>query len=259
MLLHVFRRQWKQRRLDYKMLLYQLHKDLQFASRFLSRPIFDEGEWLPTVLKPLWDVAAPYMPINPEEELDHAIIEDKTVSFWFTKSRPTLKYKKIQNTDSERLPPLPLVQTSAVSLAFHCHGRMISYYLDSEEQPKRDSLTDMAKAYLYAHKALAPASAQLLRWKNYNPRIMGVPIDDNCRLLNALGYAIDQCEIFSARGVGNKYLNARMWDLKVILQGFSYEEPLPSQGSVWFEEMVLSYQLGEELQRPLNDLSPASR
>ncbi|OQU95539.1 hypothetical protein CLAIMM_01725 [Cladophialophora immunda] len=84
MLLHVFRQQLKRQRLDYKMLLYQLHNDLQFTSRFLSRPIFDEGDWLSEVLKPPWDAAAPYMPVYPEEGL-HRAIEDGTVAYWIKK------------------------------------------------------------------------------------------------------------------------------------------------------------------------------
>jgi hypothetical protein len=50
------------------------------------------------------------------------------------------------------------------------------------------------------------------------------------------------------------------WDgLVKVLTGVLYEDYVLSQGSVWYEELVLIYGLGEEIERYLNNLSPASR
>ncbi|OAG34128.1 hypothetical protein AYO21_11737 [Fonsecaea monophora] len=286
MLLHVLRQRWREQRLDYKMLLYQLHNDLQFTSTFLTRPIFDEGDWLPDVLKPLWDAAAPYMPVFPEEALDGAI-QDEVVTYWFKKRRQMLKYEKLQNTASESLPPLPLVTTSVMAVSFLFYSRMINYFLDNEERLKGEGLNDEVESYLYGHQALALAACQLLKWTHYSPQIMGVPIYEDCQLLSALWHALEHCEAFAARGLGNEFLNARMWalyvgslvergtpfdqaptnqqrfnqklaelawsiqiftwdDIRPVLNGFLYEDITLSQGSIWFEGMMLDYRLTRE-------------
>jgi hypothetical protein len=109
---HIFQQQWKQGQLDFKMLLYQLHNDMQLTSTFLVRPAFDEGDWLTTILKPLWDAAAAYLPAYPEPDdaLDPAI-DNKVLQHWFRQRRSIFRHGGL-NAANGVTPPTALVSSS---------------------------------------------------------------------------------------------------------------------------------------------------
>ncbi|KAJ9610615.1 hypothetical protein H2200_005392 [Cladophialophora chaetospira] len=287
MLLHIFKLQWSQQRLDYKMLLYELHNDLQLTSTFLVRPIFDVENWLPEVLKPLWDAASPHFEAhsNVEEDLDTAI-QHEVLIHWFKLRRQMIRYEGL-SADDERVPPLPLVTASLMASSFLFHSRMINLYLDLEDELKHDGLSEDVRSRLYAQQCLALAGAHLRRFTGYRPKIRGVPVYDDTRFVNALKHALEQCEATSACLDVDKYRKARIWalyigalvergsvteqtrtcqqwfnrklaesalktkintwdQLRIMLKRFLYEGSLMSQGSVWFEELLLSYQTDPE-------------
>jgi hypothetical protein len=240
---YIFRSQWNQRRLDYKMLLYQLHNDLQLSSAFLTRPIFDVDNWLPEVLKPLWDAAAPYFPAfsgvedDMEEDMDPAI-EHEVLVHWFKQRRRMMRYEGL-SAEGVTVPPLPLVATSFMASSFLFHSRMINHYLDTQDELEHEELCDEAKSQLFARQCLALTAVQLRRWIGYAPQIMGVPIYDNDRFMNALKHALEQCEASSARANTEKYLNMMVWALYVgaLVERGPVLEQMPTSQQ-WFNSKL---------------------
>ena len=49
----MFEKAWEQGTLNYKLLLWQVHNDIQTAVMFLSPPVFDPDGWLLMVYAPL--------------------------------------------------------------------------------------------------------------------------------------------------------------------------------------------------------------
>lgn len=243
MLLHIFKQQWKQQRLDYKLLLYQLHNDLQFTATFLTRPIFDEGDWLLIVLKPIWDAAAQHIPSYLEDRAEDGLdpaIEDETVVHHFTKRRQIIHWEGLHTSKDNCLPPVEIATTSFLASTFLFHSRMMTYYADAEEQLQRELLTDQDKAHLYAHQVVALASAQLQRWTVVCPQLMGIPIYDDSRAVNALKYSLQQCQAYSAKSGSDKYRNAMLWAMYVgvLVEGGPSYEPRVKNSDTWFHDRL---------------------
>lgn len=240
--LHIFKQQWDEQRLDYKMLLYQLHNDMQLTSTFLIRPIFDHGEWLPKVLKPLWDAAAPYMlEVEIEDNLDPAI-DHPVLLYWFKRRRQQLYHEGAKASDKDAIPPLPLVTGSFMATTFLFHSRMLHHYLDTEKELKDEGLSLETKSSLYVRQLLALASTQLHKWAGYSPRILGVQMYDNKRYLNALRAAIEQCEACAAKAAVNKYSNAITWAL--YLGALAERDTLSESRQIsnrWFHRKLASF------------------
>ena len=215
MLQYIFKQQWEKNCLDYKMLMYQLHNDMQLTATLLTRPIFDEGDWLSMVLKPLWDAAAPHLPTFPDSDDDiDPTIDNEVLLHWFKQRRNMIQYEGVRAAD-KLVPSLPLVTTSFMASSFLFHGRMIGHYLDTEEELEEEGLSVLIKTRLYAREFLALASAHLRRWTGYSPQNLGVLIYDNKRIVRALRYALEQYDFYSTESENDRYHRAEVWALYV--------------------------------------------
>jgi hypothetical protein len=133
------------------MLLYQLHNDLQFTSTFLIPPTFDVDEWLPMVFKPLFDMAAPYVPAPSEEAFDPAI-GDEYLRYWFQVRREQVYWSRIQNSDPASLPQYSAMAAFFNAKALLFHSRMMRFYIESKEKLRQPGLTSQDTNRLYAHQ-----------------------------------------------------------------------------------------------------------
>lgn len=284
--LHIFKRQWTYGELDYKMLLYQLHNDLQMTSTFLVPSIFDVDDWLLTVLSPMLSHISVFLPMVSDEALDPAI-EDESVRYWFRRRRQNHRWEALQTTKTCTLPNLPLLENSYIAYNFLFHSRMIGHFLRSEERLAQEKLTDEEKNHLYAHQYLVLAAVLELKWSVFSPQVMGIPIYDDTILSISLQRVLGASDLATKSFGRDKYINARIWALYIgalvergtpqqqaptnqqwfnralaeqacnmniatwdalaaIFQGFLYDDRLLSQGSTWFAELVLTYRLGRK-------------
>lgn len=243
MLLQILQRQWRQGKLDYKLLIYQLFIDYQLSSMFVKRMIFDVDEWLPTVFQSMWDAAALLTPRYPTKALD-ASITDPWLRSSFELKQQQLHFMAARAETLDGMSHLELVWSAQMTQGMLFHSRMIDYYLTTKRRLKNElNLTQDEREELIAQSYLALAAAQLDRHIGGHPKLMKVPVYDTSRMTLALQRALleqrgTRTEPVSSPSPpgpsisssssqqnkssrcrddrsGDKYANARLWALYV--------------------------------------------
>lgn len=190
MLLQILQRHWREGKLDYKILLYQLVLDYQLSSMFVKRTIFDVDGWLSTVFQPMWDAAAPLIPRYPTEELD-ASITDAWLRSSFELKQQQLQFMAARADTLDAVSHLELVWGAQMTQGLLFHSRMINHYLTTKRRLNNDiDLTQDKREDLIVQSYLALAGAQLDRHIGGHPKIMKVPVYDTSRMLMALKRAL---------------------------------------------------------------------
>ncbi|KAJ9607000.1 hypothetical protein H2200_009011 [Cladophialophora chaetospira] len=213
-LLQILQKQWRERKFDYKLLIYQLFIDYQLSSMFVKRMIFDEEEWLERVLQPVWDAATPHIPIYPRKQLDPCI-SDEWLRSSFEVKRQQFYFMASRAETLDATSHLQLVWMSQMTRGMLFHSRMIDHYLKIGEQLRKPRLSSVEVDELKSQQYLALAAAQLDRHVGGHPKILGVHIYDTSRMTMALKHALEANDLSSRRAASRKYRNAKLWALYV--------------------------------------------
>ncbi|KIW67157.1 hypothetical protein PV04_06429 [Phialophora macrospora] len=262
-LLQVLRTQWAQRRLDYKLLVYQLFIDYQLSSMFVKRMVFDTADgWLETVLRPIWRAAAPHIPVYPAKgELDPCLTAHEWLWASFQVKQQQLSFMAAQADSLDAMSHLQLVWMAQMTRGMFFHSRMIDHYLVVTKRLENPALTALdERDALHAEAYLALAAAQLDRHVGGHPKIMGVHIYDTSRMTMGLKRALragaNASGALPQRASFTRYANARLWALYVgALAETAASSTRSNPSGRWFNDTLASQAAAMNIRR-WEDLQP---
>lgn len=216
MLRRMFEQAWNEGTLDYKLLLWQVHNDIQTSTIFLVRPIFDVDGFLPMVYAPIWTAAAPDMPLldDTNDDLDPSIEGSLVDAFKNMRKFWALCIVLEQQGKNESASNAVMTWCNN-SQELILIGRLINHY-HNVQQLLSQQINRSLKNRMLVQQYLAVAAAYLAKSLNLNPVILGVPMfDARPALLPALRRALEDSEQLSTKAHRRKYMNARLWALYV--------------------------------------------
>jgi hypothetical protein len=239
-LLQILQKQWQDQRLDYKVLIYQLFIDYHLSSMFVKRMIFDEGDWLEEVMRPIWEAAAPHMPSYPKKDLDPCISNEwLRRSFEWKQQQLSHIATRAENLDASS--HLELVWTSQMTRGMLFHSRMIDHHLKIADQLRTSKLKGGKADQLRTEQCLALAAAQFDRHIGGHPKIFGVHIFDASRLIVTLKHVLEASDVLSRRASSMKYRNAKLWALYVgALAETAAQSTRSNPSGDWFNNTLAS-------------------
>jgi hypothetical protein len=236
MLRKMFEQAWNEGTLDYKLLLWQVHNDIQTSAIFLVRPIFDVDGFLPTVYAPIWTAAAPDMPPldNTNDDLDPSI-EGPLVDLFKNIRKFWALCVILEQQGKNESASNALMTWCNNSQELISIGRLINHYHDVQQLLSQQTNQSL-KNRMLVQQYLAVAAAYLAKSLNLNPVILGVPMfDARPALLPALRRALEDSEQLSTEAHCRKYMNARLWALYVgALAEQSHLKPGHDSRKGWF-------------------------
>ncbi len=236
MLRKMFEQAWNESTLDYKLLLWQVHNDIQTSAIFLVRPVFDVDGFLPMVYAPVWTAAAPDMPPldNTNDNLDPSIEGPLVGAFKDMRKFWALCIILEQQGKNESASNALMTWCNNLQELISI-GRLINHY-HNVQQLLPQQTNQSLKTRMLVQQYLAIAAAYLAKSLNLNPVILGVPMfDSRPALLPALQRAMEDSEQLSTEADRRKYMNARLWALYVgALAEQSHLKPGHDSCKRWF-------------------------
>ncbi|EXJ61013.1 hypothetical protein A1O7_05166 [Cladophialophora yegresii CBS 114405] len=208
----LFKQQWTQGKLDYRLLMYEVYNDCQLTSIFLCPPVFDVDHWLTTVFDPIWRTAIQRLPHLACAPLDPSV-DSQELQTWFRSRQEQLQIYGVKDGEGKLFLDVPVIMTWFLSKAYIFHGHMINHYLRNRAQLRRQGLKPEVKDYLYAQQYMALAAIYLTRGPNFNfnPTVLNVPMFDASIIPRTLRTLLEESEISSKRPSWKRYVNARLW------------------------------------------------
>ncbi|OCT45591.1 hypothetical protein CLCR_01518 [Cladophialophora carrionii] len=208
----LFKQQWAQGTLDYRLLMYEVYNDCQLTSIFLCPPVFDVDHWLPMVFDPIWKTAIQRLPHLACPPLDPAV-DSQELQTWFRSRQEQLQIYGVKDGEGKLFLDVPVIMTWFLSKAYIFHGHMINHYLRNKAQFRRQGLKPEVKDYLYAQQYMALAAIYLTRGPNFNfnPTVLTVPMFDASIIPRTLQTLLEESEMSSKRASWRRYANARLW------------------------------------------------
>jgi hypothetical protein len=208
----LFKQQWTQGKLDYRLLMYEVYNDCQLTSIFLCPPAFDVDHWLPMVFDPIWRTASQQLPHLAFAPLDPSV-DSQELQIWFRSRQEQLQIYGVKDSEGKLFLDVPVIMTWFLSKAYIFHGHMINHYLRNKDQLRRQGLKPEVKDYLYAQQYMALAAIYLTRGPNFNfnPTVLNVPMFDASIIPRTLQTLLERGEMSSKRPSWKRYVNARLW------------------------------------------------
>jgi hypothetical protein len=211
----MFEEAWRQNTLDYKLLLWQVHNDVQNSSIFLSKTIFDMDGFLPTVLRPVWRATAAEVPSMSAEAINadlDAAIEGQLIQL-FKSNRIFWEMLLVFEQSSTEKSQMMMNRCNAQEL-LHL-GRFINCYVAAQAKMLERG-TREHKLRLFVQSYLSLAAAYLIKRTNLDPVVLGRPIFDMRPALAAsLRHALEQSRLLSNAEDQQRLAASRLWALYV--------------------------------------------
>ncbi|KAJ9604639.1 hypothetical protein H2200_010753 [Cladophialophora chaetospira] len=232
----LFKRQWAEGRLDYRLLMYEVYNDCQLTSIFLCSSVFDLAYWLPLVFDSIWKTAIQQLPPLAFGSLDPAV-DSQQLQYWFRSRRKQLQIYGMKDTEGKLYLDVPVIMTWFLSRAYIFHGHMVNHYLRNRDELRRGGLKEEVQDHLYAQQYMALGAIYLTRGPNFNfnPTVLNVPMYDASIIPLTLRTLLEQSEMSSERFSWKRYINARLWVFYVGALVEQAETAVPSQPhSQWF-------------------------
>ena len=235
MLQRMFEEAWRRGTVDFKLLIWQVHNDVQTSIMFLVRPIFDVDDFLPKLYASLKTAAALESPSLDHETNDLDPSVQGGLAELFTECRNFWQEMTIRETQGITDLVSPEIMVWHVSQELLFIGRFVNHYVNVKEWMDR-GVTEVLKKQLLIQQCLALAGVYLVRSLNLNPVVLGVPIFDAApSVLTALRAALEESDRIFDEADHHKYANAKLWTLYVgamAEQGFPMAETNPCEQ--WF-------------------------
>ena len=247
-LVSLFRQQWTQGILDYRLLMFEIYNDCQFTAIFLCAPVFDVHGWLPMVFESIWGTAEQKLPPLAFRTLDQAVgsVELQTC---FRGLQEQFDMSGLKDASGKLYLDDPLLTTWYISKACVFHSWMINHYLRCKQQLQRLGLEQEVKDHLYAQQYMALAALYLMRGPNFrfNPSVLGRPVYDAAIIPRTLRAVLEVSELRSIRPSRRSYTNARLWAFYVGAIPEQAENPRGANSTdQWFTSHLIqhAYRIG---------------
>lgn len=215
MLRSMFDEAWKRGTLDYKLLIWEFHNDVQTSVMSRVRPVFDVYTFLPRLFAPLKAKAEPELPgmhgaddhVDPTVESSLAELFREIRRFWqvmiIRESLGITDLASTETTSYNALQELLLLR------------RFVAHYVNIKERIEQ-GVTEELRRQLVVQRSLALAAVYLVKSLNHNPTVLGVPIFDAApSVLTALRASIDEGDRIFDEAHQRKFANAKLWALYV--------------------------------------------
>lgn len=215
MLRMMFEEAWRRGTLDHKLLLWQVHNDVQTSCVFLVRPTFDVDHFLPMVLEPIWYATASAMPLLDVASCPilHPSIEG-TLRELFTSIRTWWQTLELLGSITPQ-HSTPLLAARSMAEDFLHIGRFVKHYVSARDQA-HSTVTRSRRVQLLVQASLALAGLYMAKSLNLNPIVLGRPtFDMRPAMLPALRGHLEELAYWSDAAEKQKYKDARLWALYV--------------------------------------------
>jgi hypothetical protein len=208
-LVRFYEAQSQEAQVDFNTLAGVVLADLNLASTFLQRPLFDYREWIPRVLRPLFLATESQLP--QLQTIDIGIfdptIQDETLLSILKERRQSDSIRKLMFTGSNETLPPTLTLWLIVRALLHL-GSLINLYLDYEiilQSPLASSQETRVQAYL------SLAVVYYLRLLRFNKVLYGVRLYERGLNMDAVLRRMITKETMCFDFNSSKYENARLW------------------------------------------------
>ena len=249
MLRKMFEEDWERGTLDYKLLNWQVHNDMQNSAMFLTRPVFDVDRFLQMVWAPLRAEASSYMSTTGpvDDNLDPSV--EGLLADYFQELRifwGRLAVRDEQGTTDLVSSQVMIWDSSRDLLSL---GRFINHYINTKHLINHGIVSENLQGQLLVQQYLAVAAVWLVKSLNLNPVVLGVPIFDAAPvLLPALRASLEKSDNLPYVSCWQRYENARLWALYV---GAMAEQAFPLAGidpcQQWFNARLAEHAVRMEL------------
>lgn len=221
MVRHMMMEQIKTGKVDYKQLMYVVYTDAQMSATFMTPPIFDTEVWLPTVLKPLWQIAAGAAekllpPVSEDVNRLDPCLTDPDLRSIFIARRESMELWMASRARKEEAEQSQLVFLWLLFRATLTQGKLINFYIRQKAKLEASDLADEDKDHIHALQYIALAAIYLTRIWSFNNTVLGKPMfDAGPGILSSLRSVLEKSDRWPGGPTFHKYNNARFWALYV--------------------------------------------